>query len=212
MNTPAMSTSSGMTNATDNGIYYQGHMQGGQQMQSGQQMSNGQPSAPQTVTSGPMAHYPPSSLMQPSPHAYSNNAAYGHNYYSSLASSPASTSMPGPPSMHGPSAMSVPPSMHGGGSGLHSPANVLPLPGVPGGPMSPSYNGYDTTGQVAPHGTKPRVTATLWEDEGSLCFQVETRGICVARREGKWLVGSVRTGEAAGVGGATRRGTPASDS
>jgi protein SOK2 len=33
---------------------------------------------------------------------------------------------------------------------------------------------------------KPRVTATLWEDEGSLCFQVEARGICVARREGKF--------------------------
>ena len=32
---------------------------------------------------------------------------------------------------------------------------------------------------------KPRVAATLWEDEGSLCFQVEARGVCVARREGK---------------------------
>ena len=43
----------------------------------------------------------------------------------------------------------------------------------------------DTTGQVAPQGMKPRVTATLWEDEGSLCFQVEAKGICVARREGE---------------------------
>lgn len=31
---------------------------------------------------------------------------------------------------------------------------------------------------------KPRVTATLWEDEGSLCFQVEAKSVCVARREG----------------------------
>lgn len=44
---------------------------------------------------------------------------------------------------------------------------------------------YDTTGQVAPPGAKPRVTATLWEDEGSLCYQVEAKGVCVARREGK---------------------------
>lgn len=44
--------------------------------------------------------------------------------------------------------------------------------------------GFDTTGQVAPPGMKPRVTATLWEDEGSLCFQVEAKGVCVARREG----------------------------
>jgi protein SOK2 len=43
---------------------------------------------------------------------------------------------------------------------------------------------FDTTGQVAPPGMKPRVTATLWEDEGSLCFQVEAKGVCVARREG----------------------------
>ncbi len=45
----------------------------------------------------------------------------------------------------------------------------------------------DTTGQVAPHGVKPRVTATLWEDEGTLCFQVEAKGVCVARREGLYL-------------------------
>ena len=44
---------------------------------------------------------------------------------------------------------------------------------------------FDTTGQVAPPGMKPRVTATLWEDEGTLCFQVEAKGVCVARREGK---------------------------
>lgn len=43
---------------------------------------------------------------------------------------------------------------------------------------------YDTTGQLAPPGAKPRVTATLWEDEGSLCYQVEAKGVCVARREG----------------------------
>lgn len=46
---------------------------------------------------------------------------------------------------------------------------------------------YDTTGQLAPPGAKPRVTATLWEDEGSLCYQVEAKGVCVARREGKHL-------------------------
>lgn len=44
---------------------------------------------------------------------------------------------------------------------------------------------YDSTGQVAPPGAKPRVTATLWEDEGSLCYQVEAKGVCVARREGE---------------------------
>ena len=48
----------------------------------------------------------------------------------------------------------------------------------------------DTTGQVAPPGVKPRVTATLWEDEGTLCFQVDVKGTCVARREGNHFLRS----------------------
>jgi hypothetical protein len=31
--------------------------------------------------------------------------------------------------------------------------------------------------------SRPRVTTTLWEDEGTFCFQVEANGVCVARRE-----------------------------
>lgn len=78
---------------------------------------------------------------------------------------------------------------------MSNPQNVLPLPGVGAqvgsqvgapGPMPNQYQGFDTTGQQPPPGMKPRVTATLWEDEGSLCFQVEARGICVARREGMY--------------------------
>ena len=61
-----------------------------------------------------------------------------------------------------------------------------PVPGssVPGSQGYPQHT-PDQTGQVAPPGMKPRVTATLWEDEGSLCFQVEAKGVCVARREGR---------------------------
>ena len=80
----------------------------------------------------------------------------------------------------------------GGPQGVSGPmgpgSNVLPLPNVSqqGLPAAQyQQQGFDTTGQVAPPGMKPRVTATLWEDEGSLCFQVEARGICVARREGQ---------------------------
>lgn len=59
-------------------------------------------------------------------------------------------------------------------------------PGYVPGPPGQQYSQHpmDTTGQVAPPGMKPRVTATLWEDEGSLCYQVEAKGVCVARREG----------------------------
>ena len=52
---------------------------------------------------------------------------------------------------------------------------------------SASFRNYvtDPSGQSGPPGMKPRVTTTLWEDEGTLCFQVEAKGICVARREGE---------------------------
>ncbi|KAK6212460.1 hypothetical protein LQW54_005234 [Pestalotiopsis sp. IQ-011] len=57
----------------------------------------------------------------------------------------------------------------------------------------------DTTGQIAPPGTNPRVTATLWEDEGSLCFQVEARGICVARREDNHMINGTKLLTVAGI-------------
>lgn len=79
-------------------------------------------------------------------------------------------------------------------------SNVLPLPGVPNQPgMQNQYQGFDTTGQVAPPGMKPRVTATLWEDEGSLCFQVEARGICVARREDNHMINGTKLLNVAGM-------------
>lgn len=81
----------------------------------------------------------------------------------------------------------------------YNPAQGLPLPSMStNGLPPPNSGGYgaplpppreqltmDTTGQIAPPGMKPRVTATLWEDEGTLCFQVDVKGTCVARREGK---------------------------
>lgn len=136
---------------------------GGTDMYYQPHMSTGQAPPPQTVTSH-YGHQQPT-LLQPGPAQYSP-APYGtqYSYANGLTSPPT-----GPPSVQN---------------------NVLPLPGVGSqGTMAASYQqgGFDTTGQVAPPGMKPRVTATLWEDEGSLCFQVEARGICVARREGERL-------------------------
>lgn len=68
-------------------------------------------------------------------------------------------------------------------TGSGAPHSYGPANGAGGHPY-PSQHTFDQTGQIAPPGMKPRVTATLWEDEGSLCFQVEAKGVCVARREG----------------------------
>ncbi|KAI4149466.1 MAG: hypothetical protein LQ340_004619 [Diploschistes diacapsis] len=89
---------------------------------------------------------------------------------------------------------------------------LLPLPtmgatahpqhsyGAPGGhAQGYSQGNFDTTGQVAPPGVKPRVTATLWEDEGSLCFQVEAKGVCVARREDNHFINGTKLLNVAGM-------------
>jgi hypothetical protein len=58
---------------------------------------------------------------------------------------------------------------------------------------------FDHTGQVAPLGMKPRVTATLWEEEGCLCFQVEAGGVCVARREDNHMINGTKLLNVAGM-------------
>lgn len=32
---------------------------------------------------------------------------------------------------------------------------------------------------------RPKLTTSYWEDEGTICYQVDARGFCVARRQGK---------------------------
>lgn len=89
--------------------------------------------------------------------------------------------------------------------------HVYPLPGLPsmqqisrGGKSNIATQDYaaqpfDTTGQLAPPGMKPRVTATLWEDEGSLCFQVDAKGVCVARREDNNFINGTKLLNVAGM-------------
>ncbi|KAL5322468.1 hypothetical protein ACEPPN_010441 [Leptodophora sp. 'Broadleaf-Isolate-01'] len=80
-------------------------------------------------------------------------------------------------------------------------------PQLPPMAVSPQDNGdyaaqsmnMDTTGQIAPIGVKPRVTATLWEDEGTLCFQVDVKGTCVARREDNHMVNGTKLLNVAGM-------------
>ena len=59
------------------------------------------------------------------------------------------------------------------------PKNDLPVP-------------FDRTGQTAPPGSSPTVATAFWEDEGCLCYQVETRGVCVARRDDNHMVNGTK--------------------
>ncbi|KAK9774402.1 hypothetical protein AB5N19_06753 [Seiridium cardinale] len=83
---------------------------------------------------------------------------------------------------------------------------VVPLPDRQRSITQSSYMGMDAqslymdaTGQVAPPGVKPRVQATLWEDEGSLCFHVEARGVSVARREDNHMINGTKLLNVAGM-------------
>ncbi|RFU28189.1 hypothetical protein B7463_g8127, partial [Scytalidium lignicola] len=58
---------------------------------------------------------------------------------------------------------------------------------------------FDTTGQIAPPGMKPRITATLWGDEKTLCFQVEAKGVVVARREDNHMINGTTLLKVAGL-------------
>ncbi len=146
----------------------------------------------------PMPHYPqyqhPPVMQHGSHYAPPQYSNYG---YANGVTSPQSATGPMGPG-YGSQNIQLP-----GMSGLDGMAcvsntvsamNTNPAPQHPYGAPSttptqqypPTQQPFDTTGQIAPPGMKPRVTATLWEDEGSLCFQVEAKGVCVARREGEF--------------------------
>ncbi|CAG8982386.1 hypothetical protein HYALB_00007508 [Hymenoscyphus albidus] len=164
---------------------------GSQDMYYPSHISTGQPPAPQTVTSGGMGHYPQQHqqppLLQPGPAQYSQPAPGQYSQYGGYSNGLTSPQSAG---------HQVPGSMGQG--------NVLPLPAMSSAQM-PTQGGYgaqqgfDTTGQIAPPGMKPRVTATLWEDEGSLCFQVEAKGVCVARREDNHMINGTKLLNVAGM-------------
>ncbi|KAJ4306125.1 hypothetical protein N0V88_000921 [Collariella sp. IMI 366227] len=152
-------------------------------------MSAGPAPPPQTVTSSyPHPHqHPHQHQHQQPPLLQPGQGQYPPPGYSSGYGYPGALTPPAGPPVSNPM---------GGGP------PVLPLPNVNQGGMPPpaSYQpGFDTTGQIAPPGMKPRVTATLWEDEGSLCFQVEARGICVARREDNAMINGTKLLNVAGM-------------
>lgn len=66
-------------------------------------------------------------------------------------------------------------------------------------PASHSASAFDTSGQIAPPGIKAHVTAALWEDEGVLIFQVQCRGVIVARREDNHMINGTKLLNVAGM-------------
>ncbi|KAN0063137.1 hypothetical protein ACQY0O_004301 [Thecaphora frezii] len=57
---------------------------------------------------------------------------------------------------------------------------------------SPSYTSAPQYSTQLPLAGRHRVTTTLWEDEGTLCFQVDARGVCVARRHDNNMINGTK--------------------
>ncbi|CAO3634379.1 unnamed protein product [Mucor hiemalis] len=54
--------------------------------------------------------------------------------------------------------------------------------------------------------SRPRLTTTLWEDESTLCYQVDSRGICVARRQDNDMINGTKLLNVAGMSRGKRDG------
>jgi hypothetical protein len=71
--------------------------------------------------------------------------------------------------------------------------NTSPPPPLPPPSRHNSFSGYPSNSLLnnnsqLPHMAtpmqRPKLTTTVWEDEGTLCYQVDAKSVCVARRQG----------------------------
>lgn len=81
-------------------------------------------------------------------------------------------STPGPGSIPAPAPITA--------SAPSGPTAVSNGPGP--GPGPDSIPSSSTIGQYQPPGIRPRVTTTMWEDEKTLCYQVDANNVSVVRR------------------------------
>lgn len=72
--------------------------------------------------------------------------------------------------------------------------------------QNPGLSASTLTLGKPPQGVTPKITTTLWEDEGTLCFQVEVKGVCIARREDNNMVNGTKLLNIAGMSRGRRDG------
>ncbi|KAH3662406.1 hypothetical protein OGAPHI_005658 [Ogataea philodendri] len=165
----------------DNDYHQTGHQQAQQAQQYVQPFSSssyssyypqqGYQSQPQATNSAQQPAYASAYRNYPSSSAYPLYSGYQR---------PGSTtsSLPLPP------ASSINPSSKpsvSSSTGSHSRNSSVNYP-----PVSPSV------GQVQPPGIRPKITTTMWEDEKTLCYQVEANGVSVVRRADNSMINGTK--------------------
>ncbi|CAG8576718.1 3640_t:CDS:2 [Paraglomus occultum] len=91
-------------------------------------------------------------------------------------------------------------------SGGSSPGAVA-ISNTPGGSAFMPAVGYGATpGSLSQHNPRPKLTTTIWEDEGTLCYQVDARGICVARRQDNNMINGTKLLNVVGMSRGKRDG------
>ncbi|WFD30111.1 hypothetical protein MSPP1_001127 [Malassezia sp. CBS 17886] len=167
-------------------------------MYGGSYSSHGYPPYPNYM--GHMSHYAhpphyPASSSNPPYHNAVMNGMVPHGGYSPHATGHM-------PSHHTQATMPI--SM--GTSSSVSPAG--PGGAMASGGMVPAshYGAAPQYNAQLPLASRHRVTTTLWEDEGTLCFQVDVKGVCVARRHDNNMVNGTKLLNVCGMSRGKRDG------
>ncbi|KAI8380296.1 hypothetical protein BD560DRAFT_487567 [Blakeslea trispora] len=73
--------------------------------------------------------------------------------------------------------------------------------------MLPSNSPHSTHAtQSSTQNQRPRITTSLWDDEGTVCYQVDVRGICVARRQDNDMINGTKLLNVTGMSRGKRDG------
>ncbi|KAG1056758.1 hypothetical protein G6F43_001378 [Rhizopus delemar] len=75
-------------------------------------------------------------------------------------------------------------------------------------PPSRSHIGYHNYNTSFTHSTpqRPKLTTTVWEDEGTICYQVDAKSICVARRQDNDMINGTKLLNVVGMSRGKRDG------
>ncbi|CEP11052.1 hypothetical protein [Parasitella parasitica] len=70
----------------------------------------------------------------------------------------------------------------------------------------PGYGNYNSNNNVVITSPRPKITSNVWEDEGTNCFQVDAKGICVARRQDNDMINGTKLLNVVGMSRGKRDG------